>query len=115
MTPIKTGKRYFAPDGVVLHPDGLLNIPYGWSWDGASGPALDTKNIMVPSAAHDALYELIRDGGLPIEHRQAIDEFFYELGRRRGMSWLRSQWIKLGVRLGGNHSARVSSKTYEAP
>jgi len=45
--------------------DGMLKIKTGYSWDGPSWPAIDTKNFMQGSLIHDALYQLMRELVLP--------------------------------------------------
>jgi len=39
-----------------------LLIERGYAWDGPSGPTFDTKDFMIPSLVHDALYQLLRNG-----------------------------------------------------
>lgn len=47
-------------DYVQLTLDGCLIVRKGYAWDGASGPAINTKSFVRPSLVHDALYQLIR-------------------------------------------------------
>ncbi|GAK24268.1 hypothetical protein JCM19052_4928 [Vibrio sp. JCM 19052] len=58
-----------------LSEQGLLTIKKGYSWDGASGPAIDTKNILKASLVHDALYQLMREEVLPQSSREQADSF----------------------------------------
>lgn len=47
-----------------IHPGTKLNTIFlekGFTWDGASGPAIDTATFLVPSAVHDAVYFLIKN------------------------------------------------------
>lgn len=46
----------------TLHPDGRVQLLEGFTWDGPSGPTVDTENWLRASAFHDALY-----GGLKSE------------------------------------------------
>ena len=46
---------------VTLSKNGFLRIKTGYAWDGASGPAIDTRNFMRGSLVHDALYQLMRE------------------------------------------------------
>jgi hypothetical protein len=39
-----------------------LHIRKGYAWDGASGPARDTRSVMLPSLGHDCLYQFISGG-----------------------------------------------------
>ena len=86
---------------VELRRDGTRIIRQGFSWDGASGPAIDTANIMQASLAHDVLYELITRGLLARNTRKAADEVLRRLCLRAGMSWLRATYIYWAVRLFG--------------
>jgi len=47
--------------GLKADSDGGLLIKAGYSWDGPSGSAIDTKNFMQGSLVHDALYQLLRE------------------------------------------------------
>lgn len=86
---------------VELREDGYLIIRQGFTWDGASGPAIDTDNIMQASLAHDVLYELISRGLLARNARKAADEVLRRLCRRAGMSRVRATYIYWAVRLFG--------------
>jgi len=94
-----------------LMPSGLLTIEAGYAWDGASGPAVDTRTIMRGSLVHDALYQLLREGHLPPSYRLQADRLLYTLCREDGMSWPRAQWVYWGVRWGGSLHARASTRT----
>jgi len=64
-------------DGLVtITVDGALLIRKGYCWDGASGPAIDTKSIMRPSLIHDVLYQLISEGCIDSGHRKRADIIF---------------------------------------
>jgi hypothetical protein len=45
---------FVAHECIVLEDD-ILILLEGFGWDGASGPAIDTKNALRASAVHDAL------------------------------------------------------------
>lgn len=82
-------------DYAILLPDGLLSIKKGYAWDGPSGPTVDTKNSMRGSLAHDALYQLMREGKLPLSMREAADDEFGRILKEDGMSWLRRWfWVR---------------------
>lgn len=108
---------YLAVDG-----EGVVTVKAGYAWDGASGPTIDTKDSMRASLAHDALYNLMRDGVLPrsASARKKADEFFHRLLREDGMGLLRSKLWLAGVRVGGRSSASPKAnekfqKVLEAP
>ena len=95
-----------AGDFITLSTDGLLRVAIGYRYDGPSGPAIDSRNFMRGALVHDALYQLMREGDLPIGCRQQADEIMRDVCRDDGMSWLRSQVAYWGVRLFGASSAR---------
>ncbi len=86
--------------------EGNLSIRKGYSWDGPSGPTIDTKNFMQGSIVHDALYQLMREGVLPQHVRKRADEILKEICINDGMSKARAWWVYQGVRIGGAISAR---------
>ena len=101
------------PDGdkvieryIRLGTDGRLEIADGYAWDGPSGPAIDTKNFMRGSLVHDALYQLMRDGGLDkSKWRKAADDELARICREDGMTRWRAWWVRTAVRWFANPSA----------
>ena len=91
---------------LAIDGKGNLTIKEGYSWDGPSGPAIDTKNFMQGSLIHDALYQLMREGVLPQQHRKKADEILREVCINDGMSKVRAWWVYKGVRIGGASSAK---------
>lgn len=83
---------------------GRLTLHRGYQWDGASGPAVDTRDIVAGSLAHDGGYQLGRGGHVPPEWRQRYDRLLYDVCRAHGMGVIRATWIYWGVRLGGRGS-----------
>lgn len=102
-------------DGWIDLHHGSLGVASGYAWDGASGPALDTKNIMRASLVHDALYQLMREGALPPAFRKAADNELYRICREDGMWWIRAQWAYWTVRLFGKLALKRSGKVHVAP
>lgn len=70
----------------------------GYAWDGPSGPIIDAKSTMRGSLVHDALYQLMREGHLGVEHRVMADKTLILLCQEDGMSAFRRWYIYLGVR-----------------
>lgn len=95
----------------------MLRVRAGYAWDGPSGPTIDTKTFMRGSLVHDALYQLIREGYLDPSYRKYADNLLKEICREDGMSWLRAQWVYLGVSKFGSDAASTSNikKVEEAP
>ncbi len=93
---------------IALTMEGLLTIQKYYAWDGASGPTLDTKDTMIPSLVHDALYQLLREGYLApysFYHLKNVDEQLDRMLRKRGMSGIR-RWIwRRGLALAGGSAA----------
>jgi len=57
-----------------------LDIAAGYAWDGASGPAINTKNWLRASLVHDALYQLMRSGQLDYtRYRLVVDQIMLEM------------------------------------
>lgn len=98
---------------LLITDGGRLKIRKGYAWDGASGPAMDTKNFMRASLVHDALYQLIREGILPTSKRKKADKLLREMCLADGMSRPRAWWVYRAVRAFGYKS--VKSDILKAP
>ncbi len=97
------------PNNFVRFEDGTLTLSKGYSWDGASGPAIDTDTILRASLVHDGFYQLIREGALTTGSRKAADIIFRQICIEDGMVRIRAWWCYLAVRLFGQWAARVKS------
>lgn len=103
-------------DYLRLDPDGTLTVSRGYAWDGPSGPTFDTKNFMRGSLVHDALYQLIGEGLLPLSARAQADAELRRICLEDGMSEIRARWVYHGVRIFGNTAASSPEKApIEAP
>jgi len=104
-------------DWITMVGSGNIIFKKGYAWDGPSGPTIDTKNFMSGSLVHDGLYQLIREGKIPESYRKYADKELYDICRKSGMSYIRSQWVLAGVRLGGRFAAKAGNtkKVYEVP
>jgi len=81
---------------------GVLYLRKGYSWDGASGPTIDTKDSMVASLIHDSLYQLIKLGKLGKQYRKVADMAFRAQLIKSGMSKLRANlWYQAVRKFGG--------------
>ncbi|RUM42953.1 MAG: hypothetical protein DSY80_06400 [Desulfocapsa sp.] len=65
-------------DFILLRPDGLLTVLKNYAWDGATA-IIDTRYNLRASLVHDALYQLMREGVLSGEYREAADKLFRQL------------------------------------
>lgn len=94
-------------DFIELTPFGQLIITKGYAWDGPSGPTIDTKNFMRGSLVHDALYQLMREGCIPITCKDSADRILQSFCLADGMSQLRAWYVYQGVHLFGYGSAKL--------
>ena len=91
---------------ISLTKDGDLTIKAGYAWDGASGPAVNTKNFVRGSLVHDALYQLMRAGKVNrSKHRGYADNLLREICQEDGMSRFRSWYVLKAVKTFGGPSA----------
>ena len=102
---------------IKLENNGRLSISSGYSWDGPSGPTVDTKNFMRGALVHDVLYQLLRQKLLPKDYRKFADRLLRNICREDGMSKIRSWYVYRAVRRVGFLSASPSNvkKVYTAP
>lgn len=92
---------------VVLYPNGDLWIKAGYSWNGASGPTIDTEDSMTGSLIHDALYQLMKEGLLRTFFRKTADKTFRSWCRHDGMGRFRSNIWYWAVRIfGGSYAEK---------
>ena len=98
-----------------ISTEGLLLIKSGYCWDGASGPAIDSKNFMRASLVHDALYQMLRNQQLPAALRLQADQQMLSILKHDGMSWPRRWWVYQGVRIFGGQAARQPKRVLTAP
>lgn len=100
---------------IHLSADGYLRIDANYMWDGPSGPTLDTRNFMRGSLVHDAIYQLIRLGHLPISCRRTADNELQRICREDGMCWPRTWYVRLAVRRFAWRSVEQIKPIKEAP
>lgn len=100
-----------ATEYISLDPDGNLTVAKGYAWDGPSGPTIDSKNFMRGALAHDALYQLMREGRLNNgTYRDDADRLLQRLCQEDGMWALRAWWVYHGVRIFGDPAADPARK-----
>lgn len=106
-TDIKPKKDINTPY-ISLSRNGILIIHAGYSWDGATF-AIDTKDFMRGSLAHDALYQLMGDGLLPFSYRKQADKLLVKLCKEDGMSSFRAAYVYRMVRWFGKSVLELRS------
>jgi len=83
---------------IELTRDGALFIKHGYAWDGASFPAIDTKNFMRGSLVHDAFAQLMRDGYIDREvWFTMVNRELQKICLEDGMWRIRAWWVFVGV------------------
>jgi hypothetical protein len=103
--------------GHIKIEQGKMILFEGFTWDGASGPAIDTATFIIPSAIHDALYFLIKNNKfdnlqlpswlnwlLRAVYRKIADILLVSLCAKFGMNMNRAWYVYYAVRIfGGIH------------
>lgn len=107
--------RSIHSEYISLSTIGLLTMKRGYAWDGASPPAIDTKNFIRGSLYHDALYQLMREHGLDHCHREEADQLLRTICREDGMSAIRAWWVYAAVRFGGGAAVSYDNPVRYAP
>ena len=95
---------------ITLTARGEIVIRKGYAWDGPSGPTFDTKNFMRGSLVHDALYQLIGCGLLPLSDRAQADAELRRICLEDGMSSARAWLVYKAVRMFGDTAAASPEK-----
>lgn len=117
--PTVTGEPHYSAD--ILYVDGMMTLrAWAFTWDGLSGPALDTRLAMRAGAFHDGGYRLIRRGVLAPEYKDAIDELFRNTYKedvalhgnwlQRRVGSLRDDWLFAGVHIFGGGSIQPGAE-----
>ncbi len=96
---------------------GILVIAARYAWDGASFMPYKwfgtPKAWLTPSLVHDALYQLIREGLLDRQYREAADRLFRDMLIERGV-WRIVAWgAYWAVRVFGNFAVRRTNPVRE--
>jgi len=98
MRPDKTVKSTFS----TLATNGRLYFIRGFLWNGADW-AKDTKNVMLPSAAHDSGCSMYLKGLIGDKLRREFDDFFKELMDREvekgNMAQFRANYMYKAVKI----------------
>ena len=90
----KSGQTVESP--VIAGKGNVIVFFEGYSWDGASGPAVDTLNTRRASLVHDGLYQAIRLGQLSRSEKGAADAEMMQILKDDGMGWPRRLLWQIG-------------------
>lgn len=79
-----------------LNPKGLLGLKINYAWN---GPTFYFKldGLIRPSAIHDVLCQMMREGQLPHNLYKKVNEIFYNECLKSGINRLHASIIKLAV------------------
>lgn len=97
---------------VSLSKEGVLSQAKGYAWDGCSGPTIDDRTNMRGGCAHDGLYQLMREGLLPISYREYADTVLKEICLADGMDDSRAWYYEKGVELFAERCATPGYEPY---
>lgn len=102
---------------ISLTRGGLLSVYSGYAWDGTSGPVPDTDENLRASLEHDALYQLMRLGDLPLSNRRKADRRFRETCKEDGVPRIVASVYYSVLRKLGSPAAdpRNQKEVHEAP
>lgn len=95
-------------DWIVLSKEGVLEVSKGYAWDGPSGPTIDDRTNMRGSLEHDAFYQLMRLGLLPLEYRDWVDKRLKVTCKEDGMNPVRASIWETMVHLFARKAATES-------
>src|SRR5574343_1486849 len=88
-------------EGFVSVRDGMLSVVKNYAWNGASFFLFywfgTPKTWKTPSLFHDAWYQLMREGQLPLSYRKHADRLFYRLLYDRLPRSKYLAWMPLGL------------------
>lgn len=92
-TPIKPDKP-IKHEFFTLAKNGKLTVKGKYSWDGASGPTIDSKSSMRPSLVHDVFCQMMRSKLLDYDKWQdTVNQLFKEQCIEDGMwAWRAAIW-----------------------
>ena len=111
---LKIGQLILS-DFFSIQPDGLITASKGYSWDGASGPTIDTPSNMRASLIHDIIYQAIRDGHIDISWRKDADKELQKIMIEDGASKTRAYYYYKAVQWFGKSAVKNLKKIFTAP
>lgn len=102
--------RPIVTDFIKLYSSGMLILAKGYAWNGASGPAVNTKSTIRASAEHDAFYQLIRLGLLHYDFKRLADARLRHCMLEDGANPVRAWYFQQAVKYFGYSSAVPSGE-----
>jgi len=88
-----------------------IQVNPGYTWDGCSGPTVDTANTMAAGLVHDFLYQMVREGIISKDCKEDIDNLFHSILRECGVIKIRAWYYHEAVKRFGHSS--LESKVIE--
>jgi hypothetical protein len=90
----KNTETYFK-HGFITVRGQICEVHEGYTWDGASGPTIDTVDSVCASLGHDVMYELMGQNLISQDQKAGADFWFYERLIKDGMIQFRAlYWYK---------------------
>lgn len=99
---------------IKITPIGMLIIQYGYGFD-PSGPTIDTKSALRGSLEHDALYELVRRGFIPLSEIDKINDRLEIVCKEDGMNTFRAEAWDYVLDMLGKSSVDTKVEVLTAP
>lgn len=100
---------------LTLTASGDLTIREGYSWNGPSGPTIDTKDFHQGALVHDVLYQLMREHHLPRTLKDAADTLLKDFCLEDGMWRIRAWLVHKAVQKFGLSSTIKNQNIMVAP
>lgn len=97
---------------ITLSDNGILEIWKGYAIDGVTN-AINSTNVIKAAFVHDALYQLMRIGKLPLSYKDKSDKLFYDILIKDGTAKFRAWYMYQAVKLFGEKYAKPTSKKEE--
>lgn len=81
-----------------MKQDGTLVVFPGFVWDFASGPAIDTPEVVMASLAHDCLGWLVDNKMINEDCRKKADKLYFNILKEKQVWFIRRWYHYLAVR-----------------
>lgn len=87
-----------------------IHIKKFYSWDGASGPTIDSKTSMIAGLIHDCLYQAINTNLIDASYRHIADREFLSILLENHMAKIRAYSWYFFLGLFGKIYSKLKSK-----
>lgn len=97
---------------IILKKDGTLILQRGYAWDGVTC-APDTKENMEAGLVHDALYQMLQEGLLPLSYQKQCDEELRDIMIEKGSFKITAHLFYKAVATFGKYFIKYPGKVIE--